>query len=934
MLMCVIAKYTPPVVLRVPPAPECCSRYGCRIRPWQANPRASQAILLPNVHQRSTASIPPGDGEYVVPAQKLVEPGVAGGAVRHGCPLHARAHMFLSLCIRSLPRCCTRQAGSHTTRCARGNQLQQQPWQPVPHPAPYAVPFDMRLQHRNPTARLAQRANTQPQWERTRKAFLSTYRQLALQVRTENSIRKAPDSTNGSPTDLDLFLRAATCGANLVPLVQRLFSDQLTPVMAYRCLAREGEQAAPSFLLESVVNGDQQGRYSFVGAMPALEVVATQNQVVVLDHERGSRQVSTEADPMQVPEALSRNWRPALLEGVPAVFTGGWVGYAGYDTVRYVYSGKLQWRAGQGASGKRQRGDSQSLQGAKQGAGRGQVRGRQGAGRGQEDRSLHHTMAAFAGKLPFDTAPVDDRNLPDMHLSLYNEVVVFDQATKIVYAISWVHLQEASPFPVAAVARAAAPVLLAQDIASEDSLRAAYHSGATRLRHLAGLLTSPPPAMSSGQVGLSLGQRPASPGKSNVTKEEFLAAVQETKEHIAAGDIFQLVLSQRFERRTFAEPFEVYRALRVVNPSPYMVYMQARGCIIVSSSPEILCRVDGRRTVTNRPLAGTRRRGATQEEDLALEKELLADGKECAEHVMLVDLGRNDVGKVAVNGSVVVEKLMEVERYSHVMHISSTVTGTLLPHLDAWDALRAALPAGTVSGAPKVVRDTPLTHPSHPSHTPHTPHTPLTHLHTPHTPGPGPAPSPLPWLGWAGWANFSKAVSAAVQTMSTHDGVGHDTHQNGYDGVDHALPAAPVVMVMVAVVVMELTTLCLLPLSSCQVRAMQIIDELEVHRRGPYGGGIGHVSFTGSMDMALGLRTMVVPTAGNDTMYMYRRGEASATEHTRREWVMHLQAGAGLVADSQPESEYEETVNKAAALGRAIDLAEAAFVTRSDPSQQ
>ncbi|GFH23374.1 anthranilate synthase, alpha subunit [Haematococcus lacustris] len=153
------------------------------------------------------------------------------------------------------------------------------------------------------------------------------------------------------------------------------------------------------------------------------------------------------------------------------------------------------------------------------------------------------------------------------------------------------------------------------------------------------------------------------------------------------------------------------------------------------------------------------------------------------------------------------------------MHISSTVTGTLLPHLDAWDALRAALPAGTVSGAPKV-------------------------------------------------------------------------------------------------------------------RAMQIIDELELHRRGPYGGGIGHVSFTGSMDMALGLRTMVVPTAGNDTMYMYRRGEASATEHTRREWVMHLQAGAGLVADSQPESEYEETVNKAAALGRAIDLAEAAFVTRSDPSQQ
>ena len=225
-----------------------------------------------------------------------------------------------------------------------------------------------------------------------------------------------------------------------------------------------------------------------------------------------------------------------------------------------------------------------------------------------------------------------------------------------------------------------------------------------------------------------------------------------TKEHIKAGDVFQLVLSQRFERRTFADPFEIYRALRVVNPSPYMVYMQSRGCIIVSSSPEILARVDNERMVTNRPLAGTRRRGSTPQEDLDLEADLLADEKERAEHVMLVDLGRNDVGKVSVSGTVDVKTLMEVERYSHVMHISSTVKGKLLPELDAWDALRAALPAGTVSGAPKV-------------------------------------------------------------------------------------------------------------------RAMQIIDELEVNRRGPYGGGVGHVSFTGTMDMALGLRTMVIPTKTDDTMY-------------------------------------------------------------------
>lgn len=289
-----------------------------------------------------------------------------------------------------------------------------------------------------------------------------------------------------------------------------------------------------------------------------------------------------------------------------------------------------------------------------------------------------------------------------------------------------------------------------------------------------------------------------------MSKEQFLEAVRRTKEHILAGDIFQLVLSQRFERRTFADPFEIYRSLRVINPSPYMVYLQARGSILVASSPEILCRVENNRRVTNRPLAGTRRRGKTPEEDEALAEGLLADEKELAEHTMLVDLGRNDVGKVSVDGSVKVESLMDIERYSHVMHISSTVTGELLPELDSWDALRAALPVGTVSGAPKV-------------------------------------------------------------------------------------------------------------------RAMQIIDELETNQRGPYGGGMGYVSYTGAMDMALALRTMIIPTAHYDSLYSYGDGKS------RREWTVHIQAGAGLVADSVPESEYEETVNKAAALGRSIDLAEEAF---------
>lgn len=527
------------------------------------------------------------------------------------------------------------------------------------------------------------------------------------------------------------FLAAVKGGANLVPLSKRIFSDHLTPVSAYRCLVPESDDQLPSFLLESVVNGDQQGRYSFLGCCPALEVVAARDRVTLLDHAAGSRTTTTMADPMQLPESLSRNWRPAKVDGIPDVFTGGWVGYAGYDTVRYVYGSKL----------------------------------------------------------PFDAAPEDDRQLPDMHLALYYDVVVFDQATKILYPIAWVPVSE-------------------QDAADPAALRAAYEAGQARLGRLAARLSGAPPALTPAAIDMDLNQRPALPGNSNMTKEEFLSAVAATKEHIQAGDIFQLVLSQRFERRTFATPFEIYRALRVVNPSPYMVYMQARGCHIVSSSPEILCRVDNSRVVTNRPLAGTRPRGKDTEADKALEADLLADQKEIAEHVMLVDLGRNDVGKVAVSGSVVVRKLMEVERYSHVMHISSTVTGELLPQLDAWDALRAALPAGTVSGAPKV-------------------------------------------------------------------------------------------------------------------RAMQIIDELEVNKRGPYGGGIGHVSFTGAMDMALGLRTMVIPDAAEDTLYRYN-GNSSGTP--RREWSVHLQAGAGIVADSRPEAEYEETVNKSAALGRAIDLAEAAFV--------
>uniref|UniRef100_A0A7N2L3T2 Uncharacterized protein n=1 Tax=Quercus lobata TaxID=97700 RepID=A0A7N2L3T2_QUELO len=283
-------------------------------------------------------------------------------------------------------------------------------------------------------------------------------------------------------------------------------------------------------------------------------------------------------------------------------------------------------------------------------------------------------------KLPFSSAPPDDRNLPDLHLGLYDDVIVFDHVAKKAYVLHWVRLDRYS------------------------SAEEAFNDGIQKLETLVSRVHDiVPPRLPAGSIKLHTHLFGPELKMSSMTSKEYKEAVLQAKEHILAGDIFQIVLSQRFERRTFADPFEVYRALRIVNPSPYMTYLQARGCIIVASSPEILTRVK-KRKITNRPLAGTARRGKTPKEDLMLEKELLNDEKQRAEHIMLVDLGRNDVGKVSKPGFVKVEKLMNVERYSHVMHISSTVTGELLDHLTSWDVLRAALPVGTVSGAPKVSR--------------------------------------------------------------------------------------------------------------------------------------------------------------------------------------------------------------------------------------
>jgi anthranilate synthase component I len=274
-----------------------------------------------------------------------------------------------------------------------------------------------------------------------------------------------------------------------------------------------------------------------------------------------------------------------------------------------------------------------------------------------------------------------------------------------------------------------------------------------------------------------------SPLRSNFSKEDYLKVVERAKEYIRAGDIIQVVPSQRFSTEVHCEPFDIYRALRSINPSPYLFYLKMNDIVLMGSSPEVMVRLEDKQ-IELRPIAGTRWRGKTKEEDLALGKDLLADEKEKAEHIMLVDLGRNDVGRVSEIGSVKVTELMTVERYSHVMHIVSNVQGTLAPGKNAFDVFRAAFPAGTVSGAPKI-------------------------------------------------------------------------------------------------------------------RAMEIIEELEPFRRGFYAGAVGYFSFLGNMDTCITIRSILI-----------KDGKA------------YVQAGGGVVADSVPEKEYEETLHKAQAIFKAIELAE------------
>lgn len=488
----------------------------------------------------------------------------------------------------------------------------------------------------------------------------------------------------------------AARGYNRVPLMREILADIDTPVSTYLKLA-----GAPyTYLLESVQGGEQWGRYSIIG-LPSSTHLSVRGHDVELIENGETVERRTVDDPLQSVRDLQARYRAPQREDLPR-FTGGLVGYFGYDTVRYIEP-KL--------------------------------------------------------KAPDKPDPV---GAPDIFLMVSEDVMVFDNLSGRLYLITHVDPGETN----------------------------ALDRGYGRLDELIEELRTKQPEL------------PRAPGRavdesdftSSFGEAEFKRAVERCRQYIYDGDIMQVVLSQGLSIPYPASTFDLYRALRTVNPSPYMYYFDLEDFQIAGSSPEILVRLeDG--TVTVRPIAGTRRRGRSREEDERLEKELLSDPKELAEHVMLMDLGRNDVGRVAAVGSVQVSDRMTIERYSHVMHIVSNVTGELETGRDALDVLRATFPAGTLSGAPKV-------------------------------------------------------------------------------------------------------------------RAMEIIDELEPTKRGVYSGAVGYIGWNGNMDTAIAIRTAVI-----------------------KDGTLHIQAGAGIVADSVPDLEWQETMNKGRAIFRAVNMASEGLDGNLAPSQ-
>ena len=463
---------------------------------------------------------------------------------------------------------------------------------------------------------------------------------------------------------------------NVIPVYKSVIADFLTPVSAFLKLEKDRSYA---FLLESVEGGERIARYSFLGGDPFL----------IKRYRDGQP-----ADFMEDLRATMSRFKSVKLPNLPP-FTGGAVGYFGYDMVRTIE------------------------------------------------------------EIP--KTGVDDLGVDDAVLMFYKTVLAFDRLRHQIHIISNVIVDD-SQEPVEVQYEKAV-----QEIAEIEKL-------------LRAPLEAPPITRNDRDVAVH----------SNFEKKDYLAAVHKAKEYIAAGDIFQVVLSQRFEVELPTSPFEIYRALRIVNPSPYMYFLKMPDTCIVGSSPEMLVRVrEGQ--LEYRPIAGTLPRGGSDAEDEANAERLRNDPKERAEHIMLVDLGRNDLGRVSKYGTVRAEDLMVIERYSHVMHLVSSLRGELRDDLDRWDTLMACFPAGTVSGAPKV-------------------------------------------------------------------------------------------------------------------RAMEIIDELEPTKRGVYAGSVMYADFSNNLDSCIAIRTLVV------------RGNKG-----------YIQAGGGIVADSVPENEYMETVNKSRALIRAINLAQRGF---------
>jgi anthranilate synthase component 1 len=470
---------------------------------------------------------------------------------------------------------------------------------------------------------------------------------------------------------------------SLVPLRHTFIADCETPVSAYLKLRGDG----PSFLLESAEQGQQVGRWSFLGFRPR----------AVIRIERGQH-----PDPYrQVDEELAR-YRIAPLEGLPP-FAGGVVGMFGYDLAR----------------------------------------------------SAEPTIG--------EPNP-DDIGMPELAVMVTDVLLAFDHLRHEVTVLANVVLE-----------RHRSGAGTARPLAHDDDVERAYDEAAAAIADVRERLRGPVP-----QAGR--GRREPPEFSSNLGSDGYAEAVERAKEYIRAGDIYQVVPSQRWSADCPVDAFSIYRGLRAINPSPYMYFLDFEDFEIAGASPETLVMVTGR-TVRQRPIAGTRPRADSVEQDLEQARELLADPKERAEHVMLVDLGRNDLGRVCAYGSVQVDELMAVETYSHVMHIVSQVSGRLRDGVTPMDALRASLPVGTLSGAPKI-------------------------------------------------------------------------------------------------------------------RAMQIIDELEPAGRGPYGGGVGYLSYTGDLDTCIYIRSALV-----------------------RDGRVHIQAGGGIVADSEPGYEVRETEAKAGAVMDAVRLA-------------